>query len=85
MEQRIRILIQHLIDKGMEVASIRGFIRAATLTLLTDPGMSVHELTRHLQVLGWNDLELDAATIYLLLATFDPEVADRLIRWVDPP
>jgi len=69
----------------MEVTSIPDFIRTVTLTLLADHGMSVQELTRHLQVLGWDDVELDAATLYLLLATFDPEVADRLIRWVDPP
>ena len=85
MEQRIRILIQHLVDKGMEVTSIPDFIRTVTLTLLADPGMNVQELTRHLQVLGWDDVELGAANLYLLLATIDPEVADRLIRWVDPP
>lgn len=83
VEQRIRILIQHLFDKGMEVTSMPDFIKTVTLTLLADPGMSVQELTRHLQVLGWDDVELDAATLYLLLATFDPEVADLLIRWVD--
>ena len=83
MEQRIQILIQHLVDKGMEVNSIPDFIKTVTLTLLADPGMSVQELTRHLQVLGWDDVELDAATLYLLLATFDPEVAAVLVRWVD--
>ena len=82
MEQRIRILIQHLVDKGMEVTSIPHFIRTVTMTLLADPGMSVQELARHPQVLGWDDVELDAPTLYLLLETFDPEVADRLIRWV---
>ena len=80
MEQHIRILIQHLVDKGMEVTSIPDFIKTVTLTLLADPGMSVQELTRHLQALGWDNVELDAATLYLLLATFDPDVADVLVR-----
>ena len=82
MEQRIRILIQHLVDKGIEITSIPDFIRTVTMILLADPGMSVQELTRQLQVLGWDDVELDATTLYLLVATFDPEGGDRLIRWV---
>ena len=41
MEQRIRILIQHLVDKGMEITSIPDFIRTVTMTLLADSGMSV--------------------------------------------
>ena len=83
MEQRIQILIQHLVDKGMKVTFIPDFIKTVTLMLLADPGMSVQELMRDLKIFGWDDIELDAATLYLLLATFDPEVADILIRWID--
>ncbi len=77
MERLIKLLIDRLSSKGMEVTSIPAYIRNFAHTLIAHPSMSLEELNTHLQELGWDDFELDNDTFYLILATFEP------INWID--
>jgi len=75
MERLIKLLINRLASKGMEVTSIPAYIRNFAHTLVAHPSMSLQELNSHLQLLGWDDFKLDNDTFFLILATFEPNVA----------
>ena len=81
MEQLIKLLIDRLVSKGMEVTSIPAYIRNFAHTLMAHPSMSIQELNGHLQVLGWDDFELDNDTFYLMLAAFEPDLACEPVSW----
>jgi len=83
MEQLIKHLVGRLASKGMEVTSIPAYIRNFAHTLMEHPSMSVQELNSHLQVLGWDDFELDNDTFYLMLAAFEPDLAFDPVNWFD--
>ncbi|MBW1717010.1 MAG: hypothetical protein JRJ77_14525 [Deltaproteobacteria bacterium] len=83
MEQLIKLLIDNLASKGMEVTSIPAYIRNFAHTLVAHPSLSLQELNSHLQMLGWDDFSLDNDTLYLILATFEPDLAFESINWFD--
>jgi hypothetical protein len=83
MEQLIKLLIDRLVGKGMEVTSIPAYIRNFAHTLMAHPSLSIQELNGHLQVLGWDDFELDNDTFYLMLAAFEPDLAREPVSWFD--
>lgn len=75
MQQLIKLLIDRLSRKGMEVTSIPAYIRNFAHTIMAHPSMSLEELNGHLQTLGWDDFELDNDSFYLILAAFEPDLA----------
>jgi hypothetical protein len=75
LELLLKTLIRHLVDKGMEITSIPGFIKEVGNIILANPAMSLKELNGHLQLSGWDDFELDNYTLQLILTTFDPDRA----------
>ena len=82
MERLIKVLIDLLVSKGMELTSIPAFIRNLGNTLATDPYMTLEELSRHIQLLGWDDFELDLCTLQLVLATFEFDFSPQSTRGV---
>jgi hypothetical protein len=66
----IRILIQRLVKKGMEVSTIPAYIRNLGNTLTVNTHLNTQELNRRLQLLGWDDFELDDHTLQLILTIF---------------
>ncbi|UCE34624.1 MAG: hypothetical protein JSV40_01500 [Deltaproteobacteria bacterium] len=81
MEQIIRILIERLTGKGMEVTTIPAYLRNFAQTVLAHPHITLNELNDQLQFLGWNGFELDNDTFYLILAVFEPDLASKPSSW----
>jgi hypothetical protein len=80
MEQLLKTLIRHLVDKGLEITSVPGFIKDVGNSIVANPAMSLKELNGHLQLSGWDDFELDDYTLQLILTTFDPDRAYETIH-----
>ncbi|MBE9573625.1 MAG: hypothetical protein IMF20_00660 [Proteobacteria bacterium] len=83
MEQLMKLLIDHLASKGMEVTTIPAYIRNFAHTFVAHPSMNLQELNSHLQLLGWDDFKLDNDTFYLILATFEPDLAFESVNRFD--
>ena len=83
MEQLIRILIERLTGKGMEVTAIPAYLRNFAQTVLAYPHITLSELNHQLQFLGWDDFELDNDTFFLILAVFEPDLASERGPWSD--
>ena len=66
-----QVLIQRLKDKGVGSNKIDGFIRNLANLYFANPDMSLSQINKKMQYLGWDDLELDYHTLQLLLACFD--------------
>jgi len=62
------ILLQRLINKGLSRDMVPGFIRNLTRTINSNPDISIPELNRKLDWLGWNQIEIDMYTLDLILA-----------------
>ena len=77
MERIIKVLIDLLVSKGMELTSIPAFIRNLANTLAEEPNLSLEELNRHIHHLGWDEFDLDLCTLQLVLATFDSDLTIR--------
>ena len=73
MNQLTEILIERLEKKGMESGEIPGFIRDLTNTFLVNPHLDHLHLNDQLQMLGWNDLDLDYRTFEVAEACFERE------------
>ena len=71
MNQLTEILIERLEKKGMESGEIPGFIRDLTNTFLFNPHLDHLHLNEQLQMLGWNDLDLDYRTFEVAEACFE--------------
>lgn len=74
MEQLVRVLTERLVNKGMETTSIPAFIRNLANSIAANPYMSLQDLNSHLQLLGWDDLELDDYTFHLIIAIFESDL-----------
>lgn len=70
MERLIRILIEILSGKGMDVSSIPAYLRDLGCILSTNSPMAMEELNRHLRLLGWDHFELDLNTLCLIVVAF---------------
>lgn len=73
MDQIIRIYIERLAKMGMEVSIIPAYIRDLANTLSFNADLSLPELNRKLQQLGWSDFELDNHTLQLIMAHLEAE------------
>ena len=62
------ILLQRLINMGLSRDMVPGFIRNLTRTIYSNPDISIRELNRKLDWLGWNQIEIDMYTLDLILA-----------------
>jgi hypothetical protein len=83
MEELIRILINRLAGRGMEITAIPAYIRDLANTMLAHGCPSLQELNRKIQSLGWNDFELDDYTLQLIIATFEPNLIYKPPHWFD--
>jgi len=73
MEQLIETMTERLVTKGMETTSIPAFIRNLANSIADNPSMSLQDLNSHLQLLGWDDFELDDYTFNLIIAIFESD------------
>jgi hypothetical protein len=77
MEQIIRAVIERLAEKGMPDMHIPTFIRSLGQIIGTRPGMTVGDLNRDLDALGWDEFELDVHTLCMILAVFKWDESSR--------
>jgi hypothetical protein len=68
-----QILMHRLQKKGLRKNIIFGFISSLKNCLLDRPNISLWEINKRLQFLGWNDFELDYHTLQLALMCFETE------------
>ena len=74
MEWLTKILTERLATKGMETTSIPAFVRNLANSIVANPSMGLEDLNSHLQLLGWDDFELDDYTFHLIIAIFESDV-----------
>jgi hypothetical protein len=83
MEILANTLRQRLMAKGVEGTVIPAYIRNVANILATESPVSLWELNRWLQLLGWDDFELDDYTLELVRSVFDPNVDYVPPQWYD--
>jgi len=59
------ILIHRLVDQGMGLNMIPGFIRSLANTFTYQPKMDLQQVNDRMQQMGWDDFELDYFTFRL--------------------
>ena len=83
MEALIRILMERLKGKGMEMSTIPAFIRDLANTMVANGYSSLQGLNGRLRSLGWDDFELDDYTFQLIIAIFERDLAYKPPHWFD--
>ncbi len=69
----IRIMIDHLVEKGMEVSTISAYVRNLAHIITANPQITLQELNERMRSLGWDDFLLDGYTLRLILANFETD------------
>ena len=67
MGQLKDILINRLLNKGMELDMIPGFIRSLTNSYAYYPHVDFKQVNDRLRYMGWDDFELDYFTFQLVI------------------
>jgi len=67
----MRTVIDRLVRKGMDITSIPNYIRDLAYIISFNNLSSLQGLNRRLQLLGWDDFELDEHTFQLILAAIE--------------
>jgi len=67
MGQLKDILINRLLNKGMELDMIPGFIRSLTNSFAYYPHTDFKQVSDRMRYMGWDDFELDYFTFQLML------------------
>ena len=78
MNQFSPSLMNRLKDKGIDPQAVPGFIRSLTHVLSVYPFISLREVSRIMQYLGWQDAELDYHTFQLVIADLKPHQVSGL-------
>lgn len=74
MDYPVRLLIEQLVAKGIELTSIPAFIRDVLYAVAANPRTSLTQLNRRLQFSAWNDIELDDFTLQLIALNFESDI-----------
>ena len=77
----IRMLIERLTAKGIELSHIPAFIRNLANSLAENPDITFQDLNAKLKQLGWHDFELDVYTLQLVLFTLGLEASSARHAW----
>ena len=85
MNQIKLTLIQRLEKKGLDSNLIPSFIRSLANCYVVNPHLSLSQVNRKLQYLGWEGVEMDYHTLQLVLSCFEDEGLKRLetkpVQW----
>ncbi len=63
--------IYKLIERGVEVPLIPGFVRSLANALLINPAMTHVQVNKRLKYLGWEDIEIDYHTYQLAITSLE--------------
>ena len=81
MEELVRILIDRLVNKGMEITAVPAYVRDLANTIAVTGNIGAGALNQRLEMLGWNDFELDAYTLELVTAMFEHDIEYKSPSW----
>ena len=85
MDQIKQLLFQRLEDAGIGSASASGLMRDVANCLHIDGAMSLSEVNRRLNYLGWADSLLDYHTFQLLVAWIEDQLFSKSPRHDELP
>jgi hypothetical protein len=68
-----RVLRQRLENKGLDASTIPGYMRSLTNALEKKPHMTLNQVNRQMDYVGWRGVELDYHTWELTRATLESE------------
>ncbi|MCK5163177.1 MAG: hypothetical protein KAQ72_05650 [Desulfobacula sp.] len=71
-------LIHKLIENGVEMSMIPGFIRSLANACLINPDMSHCQANKRLKFLGWDDIEIDYHTLQLAITSLETKGLSQL-------
>ena len=80
----IRIMIDHLVEKGMEVSTISAYVRNLAHIITANPQITLQELNDRMRSLGGYNFRLDGYTLRLILANFETN-STGLTECMPPP
>ena len=80
MDQHIRLMIEQLTGKGIEITDIPAFIRDMVNSIVISPYISLSELNRRMLLMGWNDIELDGYTLQFIVKLFESDLDSTWVR-----
>jgi len=83
VDELIRILIDRLVNKGMQSTSIPAYVRDIVNTIAVTGNLAPGPLNRRLERLGWNDVHLDEYTLELVTAIFGNDTEYRSPAWFE--
>jgi hypothetical protein len=73
MENLIEVLMQRLVDRGLEPKAVPAFVRNLSYVIAANPNIGIGEMNRQMESLGWEGIELDNVTYQLGIAVFEPD------------
>jgi len=73
MENLRQVLLDRLVKKGADSASLPGILRCLGKILSTDPEIDPASANEKLCYLGWQEVEVDYHLLQLALACFESE------------
>ena len=73
LSENKQVLMHRLEMKGMEQSAIPGFVLSLKSCLLDNPDMNHLQTNKRMQLLGWDDFDLDYHTLQLAIACFEAE------------
>jgi hypothetical protein len=68
-----QVLRQRLENKGLDASTIPGYMRSLTNALIKKPHMTLNQVNRQMDYVGWHGVELDYHTWELTRATLENE------------
>jgi hypothetical protein len=81
VDELINILIERLVNKGLEITSIPAYVRDLANTIAVNGNWGPSELNRRLQTLGWDDFEIDEYTLDLVAAILGQNIQYKPPSW----
>ena len=83
MDELVRVLINRLVSKGMEITSIPAYVRDLANTISANGHLGPSALDQRLQALGWDDFKLDEYTLELVAAMFEQDIEYKPPSWFE--
>ena len=71
MEKPEAVMIERLARKGLTFKAIPAYIRNLKTAIRDDPYINLKTLNMRLNLLGWNEFELDYFTLQLIKASLE--------------
>ncbi len=71
MDDIIRILVDRLVGRGIKYGTIPAYIRDLARAISNSRDSNLPQLNRRMQLLGWDDFELDDHTLQLITAVLE--------------